>query len=143
MLKIYRKKFPCELFGFQDGRINCLNNEERIKKCWLAGRQTDVQKSFCPVCHVCPNGQMDRWTYRTGEQTNKVASNSLKLPSVSLIEYLTEYYKQSIVNKQLFVCIRWQRIQIPINQQIFEVDRILMNSTISVKKWDRTICNFS
>ncbi len=78
-----------------------------------------------------------------GEHINQVASNGLKLPSVSLIEYLTEYYEYLKVNEQLFICIRWQRIRIPINQQIFEVDRILTNSTISVKKWDQTICKFS
>ncbi len=38
----------------------------------------------------------------------QVASNSLKLPLVLLIEYLTEYYEYSKVNEQLFVCIRWQ-----------------------------------
>ncbi len=59
--------------------------------------------------------------------TNQVTANSLKLPWLWLIEQLTEYYEQSNVTEQIFVCIHWQQIQILINQQIFELDRILIN----------------
>ncbi len=78
------------------------------------------------------------WLYK-----EQVAANSLKLPSLQLIECLTKYYKKLKVNKQFFVCIHWQQIRIPINQQLFEVDRILTNRSTSVKKWDQTIYKFS
>ncbi len=45
-------------------------------------------------------------------------ANSLKLPSLLLIKQVTEYCEQSNVTKQLFVCICWHQIRIPINQQI-------------------------